>query len=66
LAGTFIGRGTLFFVEGFLGVRYGAAAKEFVLHQKWASLAILLGLAALLLIVHMRPFGRRNQAPQSD
>jgi uncharacterized membrane protein YdjX (TVP38/TMEM64 family) len=66
LVGTFVGRGTLFFLEGFLGVRYGAAAKEFVLHQKWASFAILLGLAAVILIVHMRSFGRRSQPSQID
>jgi membrane protein YqaA with SNARE-associated domain len=64
LVGTFVGRGTLFFIEGFLGVRYGAAAKEFVLHQKWASLAILLGLVAVFVVVRMWPFGRRNQPSQ--
>jgi len=64
LVGTFVGRGTLFFIEGFLGVRYGAAAKEFVLHQKLASLAILLGLVAVFLVVRMWPFGRRNQPSQ--
>ncbi|HEY2120660.1 MAG TPA: VTT domain-containing protein [Candidatus Acidoferrum sp.] len=51
LIGTFVGRGTLFFIEGFLGARYGAAAKEFVLHQKWVSLGILLGLIALFLAI---------------
>ncbi len=49
--GTFVGRGTLFFVEGLLGARYGAAAKEFVVRQKWASLAILLALIALVFVV---------------
>lgn len=66
LVGTFVGRGTLFFIEGLLGARYGAAAKEFVLHQKWASLGILLGLVAVFLIVRMRPFGRRSQPSQID
>jgi membrane protein YqaA with SNARE-associated domain len=66
VVGTFVGRGTLFLIEGFLGVRYGAAAKEFVLHQKWASIAILLGIAAVFLTVHMRPFGRRSQPSQID
>jgi membrane protein YqaA with SNARE-associated domain len=51
LIGTFVGRGTLFFIEGFLGARYGAAAKEFVLHQKCVSLGILLGLIALFLAI---------------
>ena len=64
LVGTFVGRGTLFFVEGFLGVRYGAAAREFVLHQKWASLAILAGLVAVFFVVRMWPFGRRTQPSQ--
>ena len=66
LVGTFVGRGTLFFIEGLLGVRYGTAAKEFVLHQKWVSLGILLGLVAVFLIVHMRPFGRRSQPSHID
>jgi hypothetical protein len=47
-------------------VRYGAAAKEFVLHQKWVSLGILLGLVAVFLIVRMRPFARRSQPSQID
>jgi membrane protein YqaA with SNARE-associated domain len=64
LVGTFVGRGALFFIEGFLGVRYGAAAKEFVLHQKWASLAILLGIVAIFLVLRMRPFSRKNQSAQ--
>jgi membrane protein YqaA with SNARE-associated domain len=66
LVGTFAGRGTLFFIEGFLGVRYGAAAREFVLHQKWASLAIFVGLVAVFLVVRMRPFGRRSQSSEID
>ena len=37
--GTLAGRAVRFFIEGYLGVRYGEAAKEFVLHQKWHSLA---------------------------
>jgi membrane protein YqaA with SNARE-associated domain len=64
LIGTFVGRGTLFFVEGFLGVRYGAAAKEFVLHQRWASLGILAALVAIFLVVRMWPFSRKNQSSQ--
>jgi membrane protein YqaA with SNARE-associated domain len=66
LVGTFVGRGTLFFIEGFLGVRYGAAAREFVSHQKWASLAILVGLVAVFLVVRLRPFGRRSQPSEID
>jgi membrane protein YqaA with SNARE-associated domain len=66
LVGTFVGRGTLFFIEGLLGVRYGAAAREFVLHQKWVSLATLLGLVAIFLVVRVWPFGRRSQPSQID
>jgi len=64
--GTFVGRGTLFFVEGFLGARYGAAAKEFVLHQKWASLGILSALLMLFLLVRMFPAVRRSQQSEAD
>jgi membrane protein YqaA with SNARE-associated domain len=58
VVGTFVGRGALFFAEGFLAVRYGAAAKEFVLHQKWASLGIFLALIALVLVVRRLPLDR--------
>jgi membrane protein YqaA with SNARE-associated domain len=64
--GTFVGRGTLFFVEGWLGARYGKAAKEFVLHQRWASLAILVGLIALFLFIRQIPFVRRNPQSPTD
>ncbi|HEY1482376.1 MAG TPA: VTT domain-containing protein [Candidatus Acidoferrum sp.] len=64
--GTFVGRGTLFFVEAFLGARYGAAAKEFVLRQKWASLAILSALLLLFLLVRIFPAARRSQQSQAD
>jgi membrane protein YqaA with SNARE-associated domain len=64
--GTFVGRGTLFFVEGFLGARYGAAAKEFDLHQKWASLGILVALLMLFLLVRIFPAARRSQQSEAD
>ena len=60
VVGTLIGRGFLFFIEGLLGVRYGAAARQFVLHQKWASLGILLGLIALVFLVRHLPFVRQK------
>lgn len=61
VVGTLVGRGALFFVEGFLGVRYGAAAREFALHQKFASAAIVMALIAIFLAVRWFPVHRRNQ-----
>lgn len=66
LIGTFLGRGILFFLEGLLGVRYGAAAKDFVLHQKWLSLGILLTTVAVLLLVRQMPFFRHTPHPPAD
>ena len=59
--GTFVGRGALFFVEGFLGVRYGAAAREFVVHQKFASVAMLVALVAIFAAIRWLPVQRRNE-----
>ena len=59
--GTIVGRGALFFVEGFLGMRYGAIAKEFVLRQKSASIAIVVALVVVLVAIRLSPFGRRNE-----
>lgn len=59
--GTLVGRGALFFTEGLLGARYGAAANEFVLRQKWASLGIVLGLITLVFLLRQMPFIRRNR-----
>jgi membrane protein YqaA with SNARE-associated domain len=64
--GTAIGRGLLFFFEGFLGARYGAAAKEFVVNQKWASLAFALVLVLLFFIVRRLPVFRRDEASQTN
>ena len=66
VVGTFLGRGALFFAEGFLAVRYGAAAKEFVLHQKWASLGIFLALIALVLVVRRLPLDRGSAPSETD
>ncbi len=55
VVGTFVGRGALFFVEGFLGVRYGAAAREFVVHQKFASVAMLVALIAIFAAIPLAP-----------
>jgi membrane protein YqaA with SNARE-associated domain len=64
--GTIVGRGLLFFFEGFLGARYGMAAKEFVLNQKWASFALAVGLLLAFLIIRRLPVFRRTEASQTD
>jgi membrane protein YqaA with SNARE-associated domain len=51
VAGTLLGRGSLFFIEAFLGARYGAAAKQFLVDQKWASIALALGLVLVFFLV---------------
>jgi len=61
VVGTFVGRGALFFVEGFLGVRYGAAAREFVVHQKFSSVAMLVALIAIFAAIRWLPVQRRNE-----
>ena len=66
LMGTFVGRGALFFAEGFLAVRYGAAAKDFVLHQKRASRAILPVLIFLVLVIRRLPLDRRGTPSETD
>jgi membrane protein YqaA with SNARE-associated domain len=63
--GTLTGRGILFFVEGFLGARYGEAAKQFMMTQKWASLALAVGLILLFLLIRKLPVFRGAQ-PQTD
>ncbi len=64
--GTVFGRGLLFFFEGFLGARYGAAAKEFIVNQKWASLALLLALVLLFLLLRRLLVFRRTEASQMN
>jgi len=63
VVGTFVGRGALFLMEGFLGVRYGTTAREFLVHQKVASVAMLVALIAIVLAIRRFPIHRRN--PQS-
>jgi membrane protein YqaA with SNARE-associated domain len=64
--GTLAGRGALFFCEGFLGARYGAAAKEFLINQKWAPVALTLALVLLFFLVRRLPALRRTEYSQSD
>jgi undecaprenyl-diphosphatase len=66
LLGTLAGRGVRFFIEGYLGVRYGEAAKEFVLHQKWHSLLVALGLMLIYFVVRRLPFFRKLKFSQTD
>ena len=64
--GTLAGRGALFFCEGFLGARYGAAAKEFLINQKWASLALAVALVLIFFLVRRLPALRRAEYSQTD
>jgi hypothetical protein len=50
-------------MEVFLGARYGTAAGEFVLHQKFASVAMLVALIALFAAIRWLPIHRRNEHP---
>jgi membrane protein YqaA with SNARE-associated domain len=64
--GTFLGRGALFFCEGFLGARYGVAAKEYVLNQKWASAGIGVGLVLIFLLMRRLPTLFKSESSQPD
>ena len=64
--GTLLGRGSLFFIEAFLGARYGAAAKQFLMDQKWASIALAAGLVIVFFLVRRLMALRRTQYSQTD
>jgi membrane protein YqaA with SNARE-associated domain len=64
--GTLLGRGALFFIEGFLGARYGTAAKQFLVDQKWASIAMAIGLVLVFFLVRRLLALRRTQYSQTD
>jgi membrane protein YqaA with SNARE-associated domain len=66
IVGTLLGRGCLFFIEGFLGARYGMAAKQFLLNQKWVSLTIVLALVVLFLMIRRLPIFKRTACSQPD
>jgi uncharacterized membrane protein YdjX (TVP38/TMEM64 family) len=66
VVGTLLGRGSLFFVEGFLGARYGAAAKQFLLDQKWASIALAAGLVLVFFLIRRLLTLRRTEYSQTD
>jgi membrane protein YqaA with SNARE-associated domain len=66
LLGTLAGRSVRFFIEGYLGVRYGEAAKEFVFHQKWYSLAAVAGLILAYFLIRRLPLFRKLKFSQTD
>jgi membrane protein YqaA with SNARE-associated domain len=66
VVGTLLGRGSLFFIEAFLGARYGAAAKQFLVDQKWASVALVLCLVLVFFLVRRLPALRRTEYSQTD
>jgi len=64
--GTLLGRGSLFFIEAFLGARYGAAAKQFLVDQKCASIALALALILVFFLVRRLLAMRRTEYSQTD
>jgi len=64
--GTLLGRGSLFFIEAFLGARYGAAAKQFLVDQKWASIALALALVLVFFLMRRLLAMRRTEYSQTD
>jgi membrane protein YqaA with SNARE-associated domain len=64
--GTLLGRGLLFFCEGFLAARYGAAAKDYLLNQPWAMVALALVLVVVFLVIRRLPELRRMEYSQTD
>ena len=66
VVGTFVGRGCLFFFEGFVGARYGAAAKQIMMNQKWTTVGVALGLITLFMLIRRAPIFGGKQASQGD
>ena len=64
--GTILGRGALFFCEGFLGARYGIRAKEYLINQKWASAGIAAGLILVFLLIRSLPTLLRRQCSEPE
>jgi hypothetical protein len=64
--GTLLGRGLLFVIEAFLGARYGATAKHFLIDQKWVSLAPAAGLVLAFFLVRRLRALRRTAYSQTD
>jgi membrane protein YqaA with SNARE-associated domain len=66
LIGTLAGRAARFFIEGFLGARYGAAAEQFLMIHKWASLAVIVAIGLVYLALRRLPILRKAKASQGD
>ena len=66
IVGTLLGRGSLFFIEAFLGARYGAAARQFMVGQKWASITLALGLVLVFFLARRLLALRRTEYSQTD
>ena len=66
VVGTLIGRGCRFFLEGFLGARYGTAAKQVFVNLRLEPVALLLGLITLFLLIRRAPFFSRRRSPQEE
>ena len=64
VVGTFVGRGCLFFFEGYLGARYGSAAKQYLLQQKWTAAVAVLALVIVFLAVNRFSIYRKNNPAQ--
>ena len=63
VVGTLLGRGCRFFLEGFLGIRYGAAAKQALMNLRLEPVAVLLFVLITLVVLARRVpvfSGRRN------
>jgi membrane protein YqaA with SNARE-associated domain len=63
VVGTLVGRACRFFLEGFLGMRYGAAAKQALMNLKLEPVAVLLFVLITLVVLARRALvlsGKRN------
>jgi uncharacterized membrane protein YfcA len=56
----------IFFCEGFLAARYGAAAKEYLLNQPWAMAALVLVLVFIVVVIRRLPGLSRTEYSQPD
>jgi len=66
LLGTLAGRAVRFLIEGYLGVRYGETAKDFLLHQKWHPLAVVVCFLLLYLLIRRLPIARKLKFSHTD